>query len=169
MVVYTINGYPRSGKDTFCKIVSERVKAVKYSTVDIPKKLLIMMGWNGEKTLKIRKALSDLKDMYTELFDGPFTDACHFINNHRNYDIVFIMCREPKEIARLKYWCVENNIKCGTIFIERDVTSQMLSNHADINVEDYNYDLYISNNGSLDYFRKEVLSIVNKLLEGINA
>ena len=169
MVVCILNGYPRAGKDTFCDIAGEKYKVIVHSTVDKVKGILKSMGWNGKKTPEIRKALSDLKDMYTELFDGPFIDAWKFIDNNKGYDIIFIMCREPKEIARLNYWCNGKGIPCYTLLIDRGTLSTDITNHADRNVEDYKYDIYIDNTGSLNQFKEKVLNIIKNLLEDINA
>ncbi len=65
-----INGYPQSGKDTFIKFCSEFTEVENISTVDPAKKALMILGWDGIKTPEIRKALSDLKDLSTEFFDG---------------------------------------------------------------------------------------------------
>ena len=164
-IVCIINGYPRSGKDTFCEFVASQYKAITWSTVDTPKKVLKTLGWDGNKTPEVRKALSDLKDMYTKLFDGPFNEAKYFIkNNLHNYAFCFIMCREPNEISKIKKWCKTNNIDCYTIFVERDnIDKNNLTNHADKNVSKYTYDIYISNISTLEDFKRTSLKIANIL------
>lgn len=162
MTVYIINGYPQSGKDTFCKVIGSHYKTTKFSTVDTPKQILKSLGWGGEKTSEVRSALSTLKDMYTTLFDGPFKESQKFILKSLNsgIDFAFVMCREPVEIHRLQKWCCDIGISCLTLFIKRECDVK-LTNHADKNVEKFNYDVYLDNNGTLKEFEYRVLQFIN--------
>jgi hypothetical protein len=166
MYVLIINGYPRSGKDTFCDNISGVFSCKRYSTVDTPKRILTDMGWDGVKTPEIRKALSDIKDMYTSLFDGPFKEAVKIIKDSidNNISIVTVMCREPVEIDKLKQWCIDNNIRCSTIFIDRGINIEELNNHADLEVSEYEYDYYIKNNNSKSVFRDRSRIFIVSLL-----
>lgn len=174
MSVYIINGSPGSGKTTFCQKVIDIVGknwGFELSTVDLVKEIATDLGWNGEKTLKNRKFLSDLKDLLTEWDDIPFRDTVSKVrlikDEFERYSLdsseaaIFINCREPEEIQRL---CMELNAK--TILIRRDKTeNNPVSNHADANVLNYKYDIEICNNGdlrelaylALDFIEKEEL------------
>ena len=64
MEIIVINGYPMSGKDeftTYCKEILKRktIQSYNISTVDKVKEIAKLMGWDGEKTPKARKFLSD--------------------------------------------------------------------------------------------------------------
>lgn len=145
-----INGAPTAGKDTFvncCFIYSDKIRNL--STVDLVKKAAEILGWNGEKDGKSRKFLSDLKDMSTEYNDGP---AKYIYNTLQLYDkigerlIVFIHCREPKEIDKLK-----KLIGARTLYISADKRiKQDFTNHADANTKNYHYDYYIDNNDTIE-------------------
>lgn len=174
MSVYIINGSPGSGKTTFCQKVIDIVGknwGFELSTVDLVKEIATDLGWNGEKTLKNRKFLSDLKDLLTEWDDIPFRDTVSKVrlikDEFERYSLdsseaaIFINCREPEEIQRL---CMELNAK--TILIRRDkAENNPVSNHADANVLNYKYDIEICNNGdlrelaylALDFIEKEEL------------
>lgn len=158
MGVYVINGAPGSGKSTFCGKVIDIVGknwGFELSTVDLVKQVATDLGWNGEKTLKNRKFLSDLKDLLTEWDDIPFKDTVRKVrlieDEFDRYDLnfneaaVFINCREPEEIQRL---CMELHAK--PILIRREAAEgAAVSNHADANVLNFNYDIEITNNGDL--------------------
>ena len=171
MSVYIINGAPGSGKSTFCQKVIDIVGknwGYELSTVDLVKEIATDLGWNGEKTLKNRKFLSDLKDLLTEWNDIPFKHTTkhvriikeHFDNFNLDSDeaAIFINCREPEEIERLK-----QALNAKTILIRRDKAENgSVSNHADANVLNYKYDIEIRNNGDLRELAYLALDFVEK-------
>lgn len=171
MSVYVINGAPGSGKSTFCEKVIDIVGknwGFELSTVDLVKQVATDLGWNGEKTLKNRKFLSDLKDLLTEWDDIPFRDTVRkvrliedeFDKYYLNFNeaAIFINCREPEEIKRL---CEELHAK--SILIRRDLAEDAaVSNHADANVLNFNYDIEITNNGDLRDLAFSALDFVEK-------
>ena len=152
MNIFIVNGAPGSGKTTFEHMVQELLgkhKVFILSTIDPIKKMAEQIGWKGSKTPKDRKFLSDLKDLVTEYNDGPMNyikDELRFIHNiFKSYDVptdqavVFIDIREPHEIAR-----AVNELGAKTILIKRPIVEE-ISNHADANVESYQYDYVIKN------------------------
>lgn len=162
-MIVIINGAPRSGKDTFCDLCKEINPAYTFSisTVDNIKAIAQSIGWNGEKTNKARKFLSDLKDLTTEFNDYPFQDTLRRIKIiYREVEIfdgdldkvvIFIHSREPEEIARFK-----EELGAYTLLIRRpEVENQETSNHADSNYLDYDYDFEIWNTGTLDDLKQK--------------
>lgn len=159
MKKYIINGAPGAGKDTFCNMVKDIMlpeTCFILSTIDFVKEIALKCGWDGQKTPKARKFLSDLKDILTEFNDAPHQ---HIINDikiiENDYKMtlfdssddccIFIMCREPEEIARLA-----KELNATTIFVQRNSAEEDYpSNHADANVYNYDYDITIYNNGTL--------------------
>ena len=150
MSVYIINGAPGSGKSTFCQKVIDIVGknwGYELSTVDLVKEIATDLGWNGEKTLKNRKFLSDLKDLLTEWDDIPFKHTVKQVKMIKeyfdNYNLdsdeaaIFINCREPNEIERLK-----KALNAKTVLVRRTKAENVaVSNHADANVLNYKYKL----------------------------
>lgn len=169
MKVYIINGYAESGKDTFvsyCQDIIGKVFCLNISTVDFVKEIATQCGWNGTKTPENRKFLSDLKDLLTEWNDVPFKKIKKAITcfereleeyNLGNRGFVFIHCREPAEIQRLK-----EAFKAKTIFIERKEVEKIASNHADRDVEKYKYDFYIKNNSTLENLKASAKKFIEK-------
>lgn len=174
MKIVVVNGFPRCGKDTFVDFCLNCLGEFgkKYSSVDFVKEIAKKCGWDGEKTPKNRKFLSDLKDLLTEWDDVPFKKVEQFINDFKfklgqygfgaNYGVVFVMCREPKEIQKLK-----EKLGAITVCIRRtDAEEKNQSNHADSEVLDYSYDYYIWNDDSLEelnYEAKMFLCMINAL------
>ena len=79
-----VNGHPRSGKDTFIDYivdnsVFDNTHRVSHSTIDTPKTIAMIMGWDGEKTPEIRLQLSNLKDFLTKKFDLPFKEILNLV------------------------------------------------------------------------------------------
>lgn len=158
MKIVIVNGAPTVGKDSFVSCCNKHtVWCGNFSTVDFVKELAAQCGWNGTKTLENRKFLSDLKDLLTEWGDVPFKKVKEqieaFAGNMRVYGfspenegIVFVHCREPKEIAKF----VEQ-LGATTLLIRREAAENSeKSNHADTDVFNYKYDYVIENNGTFE-------------------
>lgn len=152
--VIVLNGVAQCGKDTFADGIKTRSLENGYgysllSTVDLVKNMLELAGIDRHrKSDKDRKLMSDLKDLLTEHSNIPFKDVARQINNLEipNIKSIFIvMCREPKEIQKFKDYYGDN---CVTIIVNRNAT-KVPNNHADQGVEGFEYDIRVSNNGSI--------------------
>lgn len=183
--IFIINGSGGVGKDKFVELVTNcsfellgetKIKDARlyiqtteiqnYSSVSKVKEIAKIIGWNGEKTEKDRKFLSDLKLLTTEYNDMPLNDmkkiANIFMNGNRNScvngelrpdRILFLHIREPEEIEKAVKAFEEYNAK--TILVKRDSVEHITSNMADENVYNYNYDIVIENNGTLKELRNK--------------
>ncbi|MBO5879339.1 MAG: hypothetical protein J6Q68_02150, partial [Clostridia bacterium] len=60
-LVMVINGAGGVGKDTLCDFASAHFSVMNISSITPIKEIAAMCGWNGEKSDKARKFLSDLK------------------------------------------------------------------------------------------------------------
>lgn len=170
--VVIVNGKPGVGKTTFEKLargILGDAFCESRSTVDKVKELAVEIGWKGEKDLKTRKLLSDLKDICTEYNDMPVTDIIKYLNiwesDLKYYNVsgrphvFFIDDREPEHIQRLK-----EKLNAVTVLIRRPGDEDIeTSNHADKNVFNYNYDWVINNNGSLGDLEEETERFINWL------
>ena len=167
-----MGGFPRSGKSTFvsyCKEIIGENYTLDISTVDLVKHLAALAGWDGTKTAKNRKFLSDMKDLLTEWNDVPFqkvkNEIDFFYRDLKSYGldkqgIVFIHCREPEEIERF-----EKELGAKSVFIDRKESKKEQSNHADSKVENYSYTYIIDNNEDLDHLKKSAETFI-KILRG---
>ena len=169
--VVIINGYPQSGKSTFVDMCKKSRKKICFeiSTVDYIKELAKELGWDGTKTPKNRKFLSDLKDLLAEWNDIPYQKVAKEIRIIKTQTklyggecedfVVFIHCREPEEIARFK-----QDFDATTVIVKRDASVEKEQfNHADLEVENFNYDVTILNNGTLDHLKLAAECFLEKL------
>lgn len=163
--IIIINGCAEVGKDTFVKFCQQANNDVlNISTIDYIKQVAKDCGWNGEKTEKNRKFLSDLKDLLTDWDDVPFKYIVNFISNISE-KIIFIHCREPKEIVKLYNYFKQSNSETmvTTLLIKNCNVSKIKSNHADANVENLSYDFTIYN----DYGKSELKTEAENFLKSI--
>ena len=173
MKIFVINGAPRAGKDTFvlnCQELIGKNRCLNVSTVDFVKEIALKAGWDGKKTPEARKFLSDLKDIMTEYGDIPFQKIKGAVSSFRwtleeyatdwyaENSLIFIHCREPKEIARF-----EEELGAQSLLIRRpDIEKVEQSNHADAEVLNYNYTYTIYNDGTLDELKQKAIDFVTK-------
>lgn len=168
--IVVINGSGGKGKDTFAKnclklafsheinphtendiLASLRIMC-NVDSVNLVKSLARMAGWDGNKTEKNRKFLSDLKDLLSNWNDVPYKEtiknintAIKNINDFNNGDgLIFVHSREPKEIQRYVNYFGSNI--CHTLLIKNPNVPTVVSNHADKDVENYRYDVVVYNN-----------------------
>ena len=167
MKVVVVNGRGASGKTTFetmvKKIADARdLKVEIISTITYVKEIAKDIGWDGGKTPADRRFLSDLKDALTRWKDVPYQHVCETIADYEREggtDIVFVDCREPEEIARF----VED-FHALTVLVQRGEVI-LLGNHADDNVDNYQYDIVIDNSRGLDELMQEATIFVETFVE----
>ena len=172
--VVVVNGRPGVGKSEFERLCAEQCNLFNRmdgfvpgnhlwvditSTVDFVKVVARFCGWNGEKTLENRKFLSDLKDLLTQWDDVPYKMIVERIKNLSITEdwLVFVDCREPAEIQKLK-----ERLNATTVIIRREeVENNEVSNHADADVFYYDYDLTIENNSDIIDLEKKAKDFIN--------
>lgn len=197
--VIIINGSGGVGKDAFAKrVIEETLKLAKrivpvenedycvnpevfyridniitnnISTIDCVKNIAKMFDWNGEKSEKDRKMLSDLKDLMTVYNDYPFKHVTAQITDWLRYDktrpndmydhsFLFVHCREPKEIDRIKNQFPNDTF---TLLVQNPKVAKITGNHADKEVENYNYDFTVVNDSDLIALRKVAIDFYKKI------
>lgn len=169
--VIIVNGFPQSGKDTFIQMCLDILGPYgeQISTVDAIKEFAKFAGWNGEKDLQSRKALSDIKDIMTEWLDLPYKEVKKAIRSLEleadtyglNYNdfFLFVHSREPDEIKRFV-----DDFGAKTLLIVRPgMEKQELNNHADKDVLLLNYDYSILNNGSLEKLEESAKFFISRI------
>ena len=177
MKVIVINGFPLSGKDSFCDLclnymTSRGIMGGKISTIDAIKKLAIQIGWSGLKEPKDRKFLSDLKDLCTEYNDFPFEIVkeqisqtyLHFTREMQVPEdkvVFFVHCREPKEIQKFV-----DILGAETLIVRREEVEKLpQSNHADEEVLNFEYTYTIENNSNIEELNQKAVDFINELVK----
>lgn len=112
--------------------------------------------------------MSDLKDLLTNWGDVPYKKTLQEIDmfkfdlycwNVSDKGVVFIMCREPKEIERF-----ERELNAKSLLIRRaSVEFEQQSNHADSEVLNHKYDYIIENNGTVDELKEKAKEFLKNL------
>ena len=152
--VFIINGSGGVGKDTFIDLVSSicDYPVLNFSSVDKVKEIATIIGWDGSKTERDRKFLSDLKLLCTRYNNMPFNSMREKVESFKNSDskMLFLHIREPEEIEKAKDF-----FGAITILVKRDSVKQITSNMADNGVFNYEYDIVIDND-------KDIASLVKK-------
>ena len=160
--IVIINGSGRVGKDTFVHTVAKFAYVMNFSSVDKIKKAAEVLGWDGGKSEKDRKFLSDMKDLSTAYNDCPFRSMREKVSEFYNSeaDILFLHIREPEEIERAK-----KEFNAHTLLIIRNSVDHVKSNHADANVFCYDYDFTVLNDGDLTDLAIRARRFVEELKE----
>lgn len=157
--IVIINGTGGSGKDTFVEFVSKYTSVINFSSVDKVKEIAKLIGWNGGKTEKDRKFLSDLKSLTAEYNDMPFRSMAEVVDKFRETDdeILFLHIREPENIER-----AVNEFGAKSLLVKRIGLENISSNYSDANVDNYDYDYRIEND-TLEQLEKDAILFIEKL------
>lgn len=132
---------------------------MNFSSIDKVKEVARIIGWNGQKTEKDRKFLSDLKRLTTDYNDMAFNSITDTVNKFESSDneILFIHIREPEEIHR-----ASSIFGAKTLLIKRVGLANIETNYSDANVDNYNYD-YIIENTTLEELDHKAENFVSEI------
>ena len=159
--IVVINGSGGVGKDTFVSFCSEFVKVLNISAVDKVKEAAnVLVGWNGEKDEISRKLLVDLKKLSVEYNDAPTKYIKSMADTFQDSDeeLMFVHIREAEEIEKTK-----KLLNTKTLLITNPRVQAITSNDADGKVNEYKYDYYISNDGTLEDLKEKAKKFVEEL------
>lgn len=162
--IFITNGSATNGKDSFAKAIAKYIPTYKYSSIDLVKDMLEFAGISKEpKTEEKRLLYSDIKDRLTKYDNIPFKDISSVVSDFKknliDTDVLLIDIREPEEIAR----AVEA-FGAETILIRNPNAQKIESNHADRDVENYEYDYIIENDGTLEQLEKVAKFFVRDII-----
>lgn len=159
--IIIINGTGGAGKDTFVSFCAELTNVLNVSTVDKVKEAAkILVGWNGEKDEVSRKLLVDLKRLSIEYNDAPTKYISEMAEKFRNSNnmLMFVHIREAEEIEKAK-----KLLNAKTLLITNPRVKLITSNDSDGKVNEYQYDYYIENDGTLEDLRKKAAKLIEEL------
>lgn len=159
--IIIINGTGGAGKDTFVSFCSEIEKVLNISTVDkVKEAAAILVGWNGEKDEVSRKLLVDLKQLSIAYNDAPTKYICSMAEKFKGSEdnLMFIHIREAEEIEKAK-----KLLDAKTLLITNPRVQLITSNDSDGKVNEYKYDYYIENDGTLEDLKEKAKNFVEGL------
>lgn len=165
-IVIIINGAGGVGKDAICGVFRGHSLTLVYSSIQPIKRIAYEIGWEGEKTDKARKMLSDLKDICTEYNDLPFKYMAEKLEYTKDEDYVIFHIREPPEIDKFKQYVIAQGYTCKTLLIRSERAQQSYGNHADDDVENYPYDMVYQNDGTLENLDRDFMAFWEKEMYG---
>jgi hypothetical protein len=166
--IFIINGSGTSGKDTFVQLAQEifnkNFNVYNISSVTRIKQALRLLGWDGiskfendRKFMSILKILSD--HFYNHSEEYMLSEWRKFQPNY----LGFFHIREPEKIESFKNQLKKYEINPYTILVKRDNINSF-NNRADQNVENYDYDFIIENNGSFAQLQDKCFNLINEVL-----
>ena len=165
-ITIVINGVGGAGKDTLISLLEGKFKIKNVSSITPIKELAKQMGWQGEKTDKARKFLSDLKAIATEYNDYP---TRYLLEKQQDFilsndQIMFVHIREPKEIE--KFVKLSKTITKTLLIRPRsELMQKQFGNASDDEVENYSYDYIFNNDKSLEEIKHIWIEFISKILE----
>lgn len=159
--IIIINGTGGAGKDTFVNFCAQEEKVLNVSTVDKVKEAAkILVGWNGEKDEISRKLLVDLKQLSIAYNDAPTKYIVEMAKKFNESDdkFMFIHIREAEEIEKTK-----KLLNAKTLLISNPRVKLITSNNSDGQVNQYQYDYYIDNDGTLEELKDKAICFMKEL------
>lgn len=176
--VIIVNGKPESGKTTFERECRRYINDIEcaychiVSSIDPIKDIYRKLGWDGKKTDKARKDLSNLKKMWIDNCNGPLKYIVEYVlklDNNEDH-VVLVDVREESEIIALSDTLnvlQVLDIKHYTVLIERpdndgieygNKSDDMVGNNRSL------YDIGIDNSGTLDDLYAAVHQFIDDII-----
>lgn len=162
--ILIINGSGGVGKDTFVNALRDFAEVTHISIVEPTKNLARQIGWNGGKSERDRKFLSDLKMLIDDYNDYNYGYISNIVRNYLDTpsDGINLLCidmRERPQIERAK-----EEFEAETVLVKRDSVQHITSNVADAGVFDMEYNYIIENDGTIEDLTRVAKSFVGLLI-----
>lgn len=168
-LIVIINGKGGAGKDTCIDEISKLYSTMNVSSITPVKEAAKLLGWGGDKELKSRKFLSDLKLLSTRYNDYPMAYVLSKISEFKVSDnwLMFIHMREPSEINKLvDRLNSDDEVSYTTLLIDRPVLNDhKYGNEADDDVFNYGYEnVFVNDYPTEDELRYEFVKFFTDMI-----
>ncbi len=144
-LIVVINGAGGVGKDTLCSFAARDYRVRNVSSITPILAVARAGGWDGVKTDRSRKLLSDLKALFTgynDLCQAYVLDQCRaFLAGDEQ--VLFVHIREPEEITRFVDAAPAPVI--SLLVTSTKKAAHIYQNSSDDNVANYAYDCTYDN------------------------
>lgn len=160
MIVVVLNGSNGVGKDTFADMCSKYADTKHISSVDYVKEMALKIGWDGVKDEDGRRLLHNLKLTLDAYHDTIWSDVMARAEAERlsETEVLFVDIREPSEIFKAYKKFSDAGYAVFSALVTRN--GVVADNKADKSVNDFNYDFYIDNNGTLEELDRIACSFI---------
>lgn len=167
--VFIINGYPRAGKDTLAEFMDKAFTRLgyacsHYSSIDPVRNTLTAMGIDvSAKTAADRKLLATIGaevEKHSHFRSKGCVDAVQRAFLTTPSPVVFMMIREPEIIERVKRMLEDRGHLVFRILMHSHY-AEIPTNPTDRMVMSMNYDILVSNHGTLQHLAQEAQALVN--------
>lgn len=168
--IVLINGKARSGKDTVAKLLKEHfeskgLKASINSNAEAVKGIAkYMFDWNGIKDTKGRQLLLDITEAGYK-YDPYFWE---YKNNKSMIEADIYIVPDWRYKSTFNYFNLQDNVI--TINVNNDNRESIgeLSNHSsETGLDNFVFDYFIDNNGSLEDLQEQVKVLQNYILHDL--
>ncbi len=159
--IFVVSGSGGVGKDTFMDEVAKLRPTKKISVADFAKVIAKQVGWDGGKTDADRKFLCDLKNVIDKYNDKNYQSIADYTDlflKDNQTEILFVSMREPEQIKRFI-----KDYGAKTILVTSTRVAPVKTNVADASVFDMEYDIHITNDGTLKDLQKTAAEFVKGL------
>lgn len=173
--IIIINGLGGCGKSTFidlcknyCIEENNGVNVYELSSIDFVKDVATFCGWDGSKTTKNRTFLHNIKVILEEWDDIPNKKVLEKIDRFVGFDsnnVFFVNIREPYNIEKFKEAAKRRNFECFTLIVENKNKETNEVTELINQINDYNYDIIVNNNGNLQHLYSLAKEFMNILIE----
>lgn len=168
--IVLVNGVATSGKDTFVNMLSKHIDqdTINVSSVgDIKSFLTDIVDYDENlKFDKDREVLSEIK----LLLDKHYNYSENKVKSLQESLVdttIFYHIREKRNIENLKRYFLDNNIKCVSLYMNREGV-KVKNNAGDIDASKITlglYDIIVDNNGTLEDLENKAELIAKRIYE----
>ena len=165
-LAFVINGSGGAGKDTLCDMAAKHFKVVNVSSIDPIKRIARENGWNGEKDLRSRKFLADLKQLFIEYNDLP---TRYIIEKYKDFlagdaELFFVHIREGEQIAHFLEEAKKTGTRPFSLLVRSKRCESNYGNASDDDVANFNYDYYYDNDLPLDEAENDFCAFLKSII-----
>jgi len=167
--IICVNGFSRSGKDSFIAAVQKKVPVSEiHSTIDTVRNALAVtyMMDTTKKGPKERSFLMTVKKAWIDYNNGPLKEVVErvrqleltyaYMNNVKEV-LLFVQIREPQELYKIHTHFIANS---SFVLVERP---DILPQPGDEEVLDFDYEYEVLNNGTLEDLNNEATKFIQYL------
>ena len=161
MKIIALSGKAGSGKDTFYSIAKEVLpNCQRFAFGDYLKEIAMVCGWDGKKNEFGRHLLQSVGTIMRNKDKDFFVKKLHDDLKQSTCDVAIITdCRYLNEINSFN--------QCTTIRIisnrKSKLNKEQNKHDSETELNNYEFDYVITNNGSIEEYKKEVLRCLSNV------